>query len=126
MCSISTNKTVDSQLTSLEQSADRNMIEKRLFQMADSADITHPGGLENPALILKHMEGIFSGLKHLRVGRHRIYFMGHHTQCSYQAFYIKENKKSDKDTEGSKRFQRKLENAWADPQGRTIQETDFT
>lgn len=126
MCSITTNKTVDSQLENLERSANRNMIEKRLFQMADGADVTKAGGLDNPALLLKYMPEDLSGVRHITIGRHRVYFLGYHTQCRYRAFYIKEFKRSGVDDDGSKSFQKKLRAALGEPQEREIHEEDFT
>lgn len=108
MCSILTNTTVDNQLNKLERSSDRNMIEKRLYDFAKESDINTSGVLDETSYSLKRMPHELSNIKKIRIGRHRIYYHGHYSKCSYFVFYIKQFKKDDKDIEDDKQFQKKL------------------
>lgn len=109
MCSISTNHTVDTQLEDLERSNDRVMIEKRLYNFAKEADINNPGRLDSPTCRIKRLPDDLKALRKIQIGRHRIYFTGHCNQCSYKTILIKLFKKSDKDQEDSRHFQKKLQ-----------------
>ena len=58
-------------------------------------------------------------LKHIkkyRYGRHRVYFSGHHSECSYAVWYVKMFKKSDVDAEAERSFHDKLRRALGEAQ----------
>lgn len=116
MCSISINKTVDKQLDQLQRanSRDKTMIEKRLFGFADEANSERRGSLDASDKKLKRMPPGLENVRKIRIGRHRVYYVGSHWQCSYKAFYIKMFKKSDVDQEDSRRFQERLLRALAE------------
>lgn len=121
MCSISTNATIDNQLTSLGP-REKNLIERRLFQFADDANLDRLGGLDNPGLIWKRRPQELRDVnaRKLRIGRHRIYFTGSNKQCSYFAFCIKSFKKGGVDDEDDTKHQNRLINAMKDPTIRTL------
>lgn len=113
MCSILKNRSFDKLLEKLVAGEQKTILE-RMYRFADAANETQPGPLENSTNLIKYMPVDLQKVKKHRVGRHRVYYTGNHTQCSYRAFYVKANKKSDKDQEGSKRFQKKLGRALDD------------
>lgn len=115
MCSISANRTVDGQLEELKRSNDRRMIEERLYNFANEANIEQPGPLDAPARKMKRMPEDLRDVRKIRVGRHRIYYTGYHKQCSYSTIYIKRYKKSGVDDEDDKRFHNKLRGVLGEP-----------
>lgn len=108
MCSILINSVVEQQLDELEASSDKDMIKKRLSQFAKDANTVTPGGLDTLDCRMKRMPDELDNVKKKRIGRHRIYYTGHHSQCSYTAIYIKMFKKSDVNREDDKKFQKTL------------------
>jgi hypothetical protein len=107
VCSITVNATVEAQLEELRRSGEKKMkktIEKRLYLMADEADVGRSGGLDNPANTLKDMPPELRGARKHRIGRHRIFYTGHHNECSYHTFYIKINKKAGVNDEADPKF----------------------
>lgn len=120
MCSISTNKTTDKQLCELERSGNREMIEKRLYNFAKESSVQCPAILDAPQCHIRRMPDDLRDIRKITIGRHRIYFIGHHTQCSYKVFYIKAFKQSGKNDEDSRRFQGILKTATCDPPKRII------
>ena len=95
MCLISVNKTVDGQLDELEQSGDKGPIEKRLYEYAKMANVEVSGPLDLPQNRIKYMPDDLKEVRKHRIGRHRVFYVGYHTQCSYKAIFIKKFKKSD-------------------------------
>ena len=120
MCSISKNATVDEQLSELERSSDREMIERRLFNFAQEANIEDPGALDNNSCHMKRMSADLRQVRKKRIGRHRIFFTGHHTNCTYRVVYIKAFKKNGVDAEDDKRFQNKLIRILGESENRII------
>lgn len=107
MCLIQANATFDEELNDLERQQ-RNLVEKRLFEFADSANVNSPGGLDNPARRVTRFTGELSVVRKIQIGRHRVYYKGHHRQCAYQAFAIKPFKDTGKDDEDNPKFQKYL------------------
>lgn len=120
MCSISTNRTVDQELQQLERSDDRRMIEQRLFRFADEANATQMGVLDSLINSMRRMPDDLKDIRKIRIGRHRVYYTGYHTQCSYHTFYIKSFKKTGVNDEDDKRFQDKLRRALTEPKTSTL------
>jgi hypothetical protein len=111
VCSIVMNKTANDIFTTQEEK-DRKMIEKRLIEFAKSASITISGALDIPPL--KRMPPELKETKKITIGRHRVYYHGHHSQCNYTSFYIKKFKKSGVNDEDDTRFQKILTRAIRD------------
>jgi hypothetical protein len=110
VCLIQANATFDETLNDLDH-LDRNMIERRLFEFANGANVNSPGGLDNPACRVKRFTGELSEVRKITIGRHRIFYKGHHKRCSYQAFAIKPFKKAGVDDEDNPKFQKFLRRA---------------
>lgn len=111
MCSISLNSVADSQLNDLERSGrsgDKTMIETRLFRFAADANTDTPGALDRPASHMTRMPTDLRDIRKITIGRHRVYFTGHHSKCSYSAIYVKKFKRTGVDDEDTKKFQNKL------------------
>ncbi len=106
MCSITTNVTVDKQLKELERSGNREMIERRLIEFAKEASPERSGGLDVAGM--KDFPNDLRQVRKKQIGRHRVYFTGHHKQCSYHVFYIKEFKRTGVDDDSTQKFQDKL------------------
>lgn len=85
-------------------------IEQRILRLAGDADIETAGALDRIAPD-RRMPPDLRGARRIRVGRHRVYYTGHHTQCSYTMFYVKIYKKSGVDDEDDPRHQRQLAKA---------------
>ncbi|HZG52771.1 MAG TPA: hypothetical protein VEZ40_11610 [Pyrinomonadaceae bacterium] len=96
------------------------MIEKRLSRMAGDANTTTSGGLDTLDTHMMRMPAELHDARKKRIGRHRVYYIGHHHQCSYQCFYIKVNKKKGVDDEDDASFQEKLKSALTEPALRTL------
>ncbi len=120
MCSISTNSTNDNQLDELERSGDKDMIEKRLYNFAKESTVQNSSILDSSECHMRRMPKDLRNVRKIKIGRHRVYFTGHHTQCSYAAFYIKMFKRSGKNDEDNQRFQNELGPAICEPPIRTI------
>ena len=106
MCSIKINATVDDILKSKRLQKDKEMIEQRLANFAKDASPQHKGALDG--YLMKRMPSELKGIRKKRIGRHRVYYYGHHTQCCYNSFYIKVFKKKGVNDEDNKRFQKIL------------------
>jgi hypothetical protein len=115
---------MNGQLESLGHSKDKPMIERRLFQFANDADVNRRGGLDNPALIMKRMPDDLKDVRKITIGRHRVYFTGHNTQCSYTAIYVKLYKKTGVDDEDDPRHQKQLVKATLDNSLKEIKDPD--
>ena len=124
MCSIATNSTAEAQLQSLT-GKDNTTIEKKLREFAGDSNVQKSGILDLPA---NHLYGFPADLKHIRrrrTGRHRVFYVGHHTQCSYQVFYIKKFKDTGVNDELDPQFHKVLRRAVGDESlGRIIRPPD--
>ena len=121
MCSISTNSIADNQLDELGRSDDKDMIEARLYNFAKESTVEKPSMLDSTKCHIRRMPRDLRNIRKITIGRHRVYFTGHHTQCSYTAFYIKMFKRSGENDEDNQRFQRILGFAICEPPIRTIE-----
>lgn len=111
---------MDDQLSELDRSDDKDMIEKRLYNFAKESSVQNPSILDSPQCNTRRMPRDLKNVRKISIGRHRIYFTGHHTQCSYKAFYIKMFKRSGENDEDDRRFQNILGSAICEPPRRTI------
>ena len=96
------------------------MVEKRLFTFAGDANENTSGGLDTPDTHMMRMPEELRDIRKKRIGRHRVYYRGHHRQCSYHTFYIKAFKKDDVDREDDRLFQERLKRALIEPIMRTL------
>jgi hypothetical protein len=83
------------------------MIEKRLINFAKEASVENKGALDEISPLTR-ITGELKLARKIQIGRHRVFYTGFHTQCSYHAFYIKEFKKTGVNDEDDKRFQKAL------------------
>lgn len=123
MCSIGTNSTANAQLKSV--GSGEKPLENKLSHWAEDSRVDRSGFLDLP---MHHLHGLPDNLKHIRrvrTGRHRAFYIGHHSQCSYTVFYLKTFKKKGEKEELDKHFQRELVAALSDrSKGRVIREPD--
>jgi hypothetical protein len=120
VCSITINNTVDQQLAGLVADNDNVMIEQRLIALAREASLTQSGPLDVAGLT--RMPPELKTLRKKRIGRHRVFYVGHHTKCTYHALYVKEFKRFGKNDEDDRKFQKALARALAEPPTRTLTE----
>ena len=118
MCSITTNKNVDDILEG-ENDQQRTKIEKRLFQFAEDSTVEKSGILDDKAPLTRY-SGDLKLTRKIDVGRHRAYYTGFHTHCTYKLFHIKINKKEGVDDDDDPRFKRFLLKVMKEPQQREI------
>lgn len=122
MCSISINESVREQLNQLARSNDRDTIEKRLFKFAEEANPDNPGALDASNTLIRRLPQELRQVRKKRIGRHRIYYKGHHRLCAYQTIHIKIHKKDGVDEEDDRQFQKLLIARLADKQVEHITE----
>lgn len=113
MCSMTISPTADQHLKQLLRSGDKG-IEKKLFTLADAASPSTSGPFDETSCHIKGMAPDLKLVRRRRIGNHRVFYTGYHTQCSYWAFYIKQNKKRGVDDELDPTFQNKLRAALGD------------
>lgn len=121
MCSLSSNKLCDDELNMLGSKAAKKH-EDELSRLAADDTIERADGLDGtlePILSWLHDEEL-RGLRKKRIGRHRAFFVGHHTQCHYRLFYLKMNKKEEADREEDKAFQAKILKVLGQPETRLL------
>lgn len=120
MCLITVNSQVESQMEDLRHSGDKVDVEDKLKGFATEADTTKSGALDTPDCLLRGWSGDLADVRRKRVGRHRVFFVGHHTKCSYHTLYIKMYKKKGVEDENDKGFQRQIERLLDKPLTRTL------
>ena len=121
MCSITINQKADSTLNDQSQK-DKRMIESRMIGFAQEASVERTGALD-----IAPMTRMPPDLKNIRkktVGRHRVYYTGHHSKCTYNIFFIKEYKKSGVNDEDDSSFQKLLGKAMSQLSTRTLTTSD--
>lgn len=121
MCLIGVNTIADRQLSDLEASGDKDMIEKRMFCFANEAGVGKPGALDGPNCHMKRMPPELRHIRKRQIGRHRVFYTGDFNQCNYLIFYIKKFKKSGVDEEDDRGFQGLLIRFLQQQQSRTIE-----
>jgi len=114
VCSLNLNSVINEQIES--SGNQRASIEKKLEGLAFGANRDEPGLLDMPDTHRKRMPGDLREVRKHRVGYHRLYYSGRHTNCYYDACYLLIHKKGDNQAEldDDKRFQEHLINALAD------------
>lgn len=122
MCLITVNSEVEKQLATLKRSGDKMDVEDKLKRLATEANTTQSGALDTPDCLLhgKGWSGDLANVRRKRVGRHRVFFVGHHTRCSYQTLYIKMYKKKGVEDENDASFQGQIERLLGKPLARTL------
>ena len=121
MCSLSSNKLCDEELKMLGHSQAKKF-EDTLSRLAADDSIERADGLDgtlDPITSWLH-DPVLCSLRKKRMGRHRAYISGHHSQCHYRLFYMKMNKKEEKDREEEKAFQSKILKALSQPETRIL------
>jgi len=95
VCSLSFNETFDKQLRDADK-GDSNLIERRLKSMAFEANIESPGLLDALNTHIQRMPNDLKEIRKYRIGRHRIYYTGHHSKCLYNSVLAKINNLSSR------------------------------
>jgi hypothetical protein len=127
VCSIAANSVADGHLSDLRSSGDDKRIEKKLKNFAGDSSVEKSGYLDAPDHHLRRIPAELQDMRRIRSGRHRVFYSGHHTQCSYLIIFIKQYKKTGTQDEDDPRFQRLLALALQDTGiKRVIREADET
>jgi hypothetical protein len=113
VCSMRVNSTFETGLAEVKRTGDKQWksIEKRLAQFAADASVERPGRLDDKSDRLRGMPTDLQEVSHVRIGRHRVYFVGNHSKCEYFAFFVKVFKKTEKLNESDPRTQETLRQA---------------
>jgi len=117
VCSITINKTVDEILESDNQI--RSQIEERMIALAKDSSIASRGALDE----ISPMTRMPKDLRHIRkktIGRHRVYFHGHHTDCCFHIVYVKAFKRKGRNDDDDRKFQWILSRASSDMNSRRL------
>lgn len=117
MCSVSLNETASEALNRLSRqgSNKQRMIERRLIQLAGEASTEQCGALDGTDCHFKPAPRDLAHVRKHRIGRHRVYYTGSHTQCMYHLAWVKEFKRTGVDDEDDRVFQKKLASALQKP-----------
>lgn len=121
VCSVSINLTFHEGLTLLN---DKGSIENKLLKFASEANPTQSGALDTPDCLLHDWPADLKHVRRKRFGRHRVFFVGHHKQCSYHAFYLKTFKQKGKEDENDKSLHKRLGPILNEPVKRKLGESE--
>lgn len=97
MCSLTITNSLANQLDQLGNNQ-APFIRDNMVRRAHAAKVDLPGVLDGQDTHLKSgfaQDLKDNGVRYERVGRHRVYFFGHHTGCNYTAFYVKAFKRKE-------------------------------
>lgn len=117
MCSLTINNPADEILKSLNNK-NVNMIESRMISSAQDSKVQKRGVLD--VAPMKRTPADLREMRKKEIGRHRVYYTGHHTNCTYQIIYVKINKKSGVQDDDDPRFRRLLASVIDRPSVRTL------
>lgn len=113
MCSLLINKTADSQLNSLP-AKHKQGIEKKFSNFAGDSNVAKPGILDLPENHLHSLPSDLKDIRRRRSGRHRVFYVGNFSACSFRICFIKEFKKKGVNDEHDSSFHDILKTALRD------------
>ena len=121
MCLLLSNATADEGFAELP-AKDRNSSEKRLANLAETDSRTAENGLGKVLNTVDDWakDPVLSQVKKYRIGRHRFYLTGRHTECRYFVRCVMPFKKEADDTPQKKVFKERVLKALSQPTTRTI------
>jgi hypothetical protein len=123
VCSVVSNGAAEEGFAALERCGDREMCERRLVEMASADTVAQASGLELSLELVsswRHNE-ILRSVRRYRIGYHRVFVLGRHTDCQYKVCFIKVSKKRERDPEENWQFQNRVLRALEDPARRTLE-----
>lgn len=109
MCILQSNAIADALLQSLS-AKERAACERKYALLAGEDSVEVPNGLWK----LMHpvsdwaTNDVLRGVRKVKSGRHRLYFIGWHTDCQYTLVYLLVNKRDEGDTPGDTAFQNRV------------------
>ena len=109
MCILQSNAAADMLLESLP-AKERTACERKYALLAGEDSVEVPNGLWK----LMHPVSDWSAndtlrsVRKVKSGRHRLYFVGRHTDCQYTLVYLLVNKRDEDDTPGDATFQNRV------------------
>jgi len=110
VCLLLSNAMADQGFAMLKQSGDDKDYIARLVQHALEDSVTKAAGLHQllePLLSWQH-DPELRRVRKVRIGRHRFYITGQHTECSYTVCYVKIHKRDEENREEDPRFQSQI------------------
>lgn len=113
MCDLLLSPTADSSLDKIKSK--RKGLESRLVAMASNDSVDRADGLHKVLKPVKPWAMIsdLSGLRKYRIGRHRFYIEGKHTDCKYIVQSILLNKRDEDDKPKTYKYQNMIRRALA-------------
>ena len=121
MCILESNAVADRGFDAMG-TRDKAKFEQRCAKLADLDSVSYTNGLS----LLVHSVSDWSMLpelravRKLRIGRHRFYFLGKHTDCRYTVVFVLPNKREEDDKPETYGFQRRIFDALREPASRVI------
>jgi hypothetical protein len=120
VCSIGVNSIANAELEQLKRSNDHKIIENRLKHLAANSQLGQPGFLDLPNHHMTGMPAALKAMRRIHIGRHRVFYTGQYSQCSFTVFYIKSFKQTGVKDENDQTFQGQLQNAMKHPVARLL------
>ena len=121
MCSLTITAPADGFLN--EDKKVKKQIEKNMIGYAKNSTVQRKGALDDIHPTAR-WDGELKEVKKKRVGRHRVYFIGFHTRCTYKIVHVKVWKKTDVDEEDDPNFKRYISKVMNAGVSRTIAPPD--
>lgn len=124
MCLMLTNLTAEAALERIG-GKEKERCEQRLARYAAAADVDRKEGMELLINTVADWAKIdeLRGVRKLRIGRHRFYITGKHTDCRYSLCFVLVSKRAKDDQPWTKRFQEMIKTAVADNDVARVLET---
>lgn len=125
MCVLRINAVADAVLSGLPQS-EREACEKKYATMAEADSVETANGLSLLMRSVSDWSQIeeLKSVRKIKSGRHRLYFVGRHTDCQYTIVFMLANKRDEDDTPGKPSFQEGVLKALRAPAQRIIPKPD--
>jgi hypothetical protein len=113
MCELLLSPTTNERLHAF-RGANRDKIEKRLLELAGDDNVNQQNGMGQMLDSVDHWSKLdISHIRKLRIGRHRFYVEGKHTDCKYIVQEMLVFKRDQDDTPEKKPFQSMIRKALA-------------
>ena len=109
MCELRSNESGNEGLDQLRKSGETKFV-KKLVKLANDDSVTAQNGLSlflEPILSWQHDPNLRQVRKY-RIGNHRVYVLGQHTDCRYTLVYVKVNKRANENREEWPEFKNKI------------------
>lgn len=113
MCKLLISPTANERLDSF-RGKNRVKIEKRLLELAGDDNVSQQNGMGKKLYPIDHWSGLdISHIRKLKIGSHRYYVEGRHTDCKYIVQEMLVFKREEEDVPWTKPYQNRIRKALA-------------